>query len=198
MNHIFSSDYLLSEKIFLFEYKMPTKENTTDTVHVYQFSLRLVPGSVHWYGDDYSSFAQALDSTLQQIKTAPLKNNLQVVLHLSNPVRISQLEEWKLFYCAEKTQLNTSEYKLMKRQGYKFLWKCLFLLWVCLTGAYAFDHLSILGDYSQMLGRETFFFLAWVILWKPIEMIVFEPWSFKHQLKLIEKLNHTKIATTTP
>lgn len=177
---------------------MSTQENIPDTVHVYQSSERLVPGSVYWYGEDYTSFAEALDNTLQQIKTAPLKNKLQVVVHLSNPSSINPLEEWKLFYCAEKTQWNTSEYVLMKRQGYKFLWICLLLLWVCLTGAYAFDHLAILGDYSQMLGRETFFFLAWVILWKPIEMIVFEPWSFKHQLKLIEKLKHTTIATTTP
>jgi hypothetical protein len=177
---------------------MSTQENIADTVHVYQFSQRLVPGSVYWSGEGYPSFAEAMDNTLQQIKTAPLKNKLQVVVHLNNPLPTNQLEEWKIFYCAEKSQLNTSEYKLMQRQGYKFLWKCLFLLWVFLTTAYAFDKLNVLGDYSQMLGREIFFFLGWVILWKPIEMIVFEPWSFKHQLELIEKLKHTTIATTTP
>lgn len=198
MKDIFSTDYLLSEKIFLFEYKMSTQENILDTVPIYQFAQRLVPGSVYWYGEDYPSFAEALDNTLQQIKSAPLKNKLQVVVHLSNPVSTSQLEEWKIFYCAEKMQLYTSDCVLMKRQGYTFLWKCLFLLWVCLTGAYAFDRLTGLGDYYQMLGRETFFFLGWVILWKPIEMIIFEPWSFKHQLQLIEKLKHTPIVTTTP
>ncbi len=179
---------------------MPSKENIPHTVHVYQFSQQLVPGSVYWYGDDYPSFSEALDKTLQQIKAASLKSELEVVLHLKKDTLISieQLQEWKTFYCVEQTQVFTSEYVLMKRQGYKFLWRCLFLLWVCLTGAYAFDQLKILGDYSQMLGRETFFFLGWVILWKPIEMIVFEPWSFKHQLKLIEKLNHTKIAIVAP
>jgi len=176
---------------------MSIQENKTDTVPIYQSFQRLVPGSVYWHGEDYPSFAEALDLTLQQIKTAPLDNTLQVIVHLNNALLATQVEEWKNFYCAEKTQLHTSESILMKRQGYKFLWRCLFLLWVCLTGAYVFDHLSILGEYSQMLGRETFFFLAWVILWKPIEMIVFEPWSFKHQLKLIEKLKHTQIVTTT-
>lgn len=177
---------------------MSAKENIPTTVHVYQFSDQLVPGSVYWHGDDYPSFSQALDDTLQQIKAAPLKGELQVVVHLKKNTLISpsQIEEWKTFYCAEQTQVYTSEYVLMKRQGYKFLWKCLFLLWVCLTGAYAFDQWNILGDYSQMLGRETFFFLGWVILWKPIEMIVFEPWSMKHQLKLINKLKNTILSTT--
>lgn len=166
-------------------------------VHVYQFSQQLIPGSVYWYGDDYPSFSDALDKTLREIKTASLKTELQVVVHLKKDTQIStdQIEEWKTFYCAEQTQTYTSEYVLMKRQGYNFLWRCLFLLWVCLTGAYAFDHLTVLGDYSQMLGRETFFFLAWVILWKPIEMIVFEPWSLKHQLKLINKLKDTILTT---
>ncbi|MDF2454235.1 MAG: hypothetical protein K0R51_228 [Cytophagaceae bacterium] len=177
---------------------MHEKEIKANTVHLYQSAHRLVPGAVYWYGEDYLSFSDALDRTLQQIKSAPLKNKLEISLHLNRATLSSaQLEEWKKFYCAEKAQEYTSEQVLMKRQGYKFLWKCLFLLWLCLTGAYAFDQLKILGDYSQMLGRETFFFLGWVILWKPIEMIVFEPWSYKHQLRLIEKLKHATISTTT-
>ncbi len=178
---------------------MPAKENIPTIVHVYQFSQQLVPGSVYWHGDDYPSFSEALDSTLQQLKATPLKGEWQVVVHLKKDTLIStaQVEEWKTFYCAKQTQAYTSECVLMKRQGYTFLWKCLFLLWVCLTGAYAFDQFTVLGDYSQMLGRETFFFLGWVILWKPIEMIVFEPWSMKHQLKLIDKLKSTTISITT-
>ncbi len=176
---------------------MYEKEKKADTLHIYQSSHRLIPGAVYWYGEDYPSFSEALDRTLQHIKTAPLKNKLEVSLHLnSTTISSTQIGEWKNFYCAEKSQEYTSEQVLMKRQGYKFLWKCLFLLWLCLTGAYAFDQLKILGDYSQMLGRETFFFLGWVILWKPIEMIVFEPWSLKHQLRLIDKLKQTTISTT--
>lgn len=175
---------------------MDEKVKKIDTVHIYQAPDRLIPGAVYWYGEDYPSFSEALDRTLQHIKTAPLKNKLEVSLHL-NRTKFSpaEIQEWKTFYCAEKKQEYTSEQELMKRQGYKFLWKCLILLWLCLTGA--FDQLKVLGEYSQMLGRETFFFLGWVILWKPIEMIVFEPWSYKHQLRLIEKLKQTKISVTT-
>ncbi len=177
---------------------MHATEKTTDTLHIYQQSHRLIPGSVNWYGEDYPSFSAALDRVLQQIKAAPLKNTLQLFLHLnSTTLSPAQVDEWKNFYCAEKTQEYASEYKLMQRQGYKFLWRCLLLLWLCLTGAYAFDQLNVLGEYSQMLGRETFFLLGWVILWKPIEMIVFEPWSSKHQLRLIEKLKQSTISTTT-
>lgn len=177
---------------------MREKEKKADTVHLYQSSHRLIPGAVYWYGEDYPSFSEALDRCLQRIKTAPLKNKLEISLHLNNAtISPSQIEEWKKFYCTEKSQEYASEQVLMKRQGYKFLWKCLILLWLCLTGAYAFDQLNVLGDYSQMLGRETFFFLGWVILWKPIEMIVFEPWSYKHQLRLIEKLTHATLSITT-
>ena len=177
---------------------MQEKGKKADTVHIYQSTHRLIPGAVYWYGEDYPSFSEALDRCLQHIKTAPLKNKLEVYLHLNN-TRISStsLDEWRKFYCSEKSQEYTSEQVLMKRQGYKFLWKCLFLLWLCLTGAYGFDQLHMLGDYSQMLGRETFFFLGWVILWKPIEMILFEPWALRHQLRLIEKLKHATISTTT-
>jgi len=177
---------------------MHAKEKNTDTVHIYQQSHRLIPGSVYWHGEDYPSFAETLDRVLHQVKTAPLKNTLLLSLHLnSTTISPTQIEEWKNFYCEEKNQEYTSEYKLMQRQGYKFLWRCLILLWLCLTGAYAFDQLNILGEYSQMLGRETFFFLGWVILWKPIEMILFEPWALKHQLRLIEKLKQTNISTIT-
>ena len=177
---------------------MHAKEYPDDPIHIYQSSHPLIPGAVYWYGEDYLSFAGALDNTLQKIKAFPLKNTLRIDVHLNNtPISASTIEEWKTFYCTEKTQEFESEYILMKRQGYKFLWRCLILLWLCLTGAYVFDLLNVLGDYPQMLGRETFFLLAWVFLWKPIEMVVFEPWSLKHQLRLIEKLKLTKINITT-
>ncbi|MDB5257685.1 MAG: hypothetical protein JWM14_2380 [Chitinophagaceae bacterium] len=177
---------------------MPAEEIIPEILHIYQPSQKLIPGLVYWHGEDYPSFAETLDRALQQIKNTPLHQALQVSVHL-HQVNASDtpIEEWKTFYCVEKRQEYTSEYLLMKRQGYRFLWRCLFLLWICLTAAYAFDKLNILGDYSQMLGRETFFFLGWVILWKPIEMIVFEPWSIKHQLKLIKKLEQAKISVTT-
>lgn len=173
---------------------MSAAEKPLQTLHIYQSPQKLVPGNVYWHGNDYPSFSETLDHVLQHIKDASLKQQVNLSVHLHH--HDAPLEEWKNFYCTEKNQEYTSEYLLMKRQGYRFLWICLFLLWVCLTGAYVFDQLTVLGEYSQMLGRETFFFLGWVILWKPIEMIVFEPWSIKHQLKLIKKLQQAKINAT--
>ncbi len=177
---------------------MLSKETTPNILTIYQASQKLIPGLIYWYGEDYISFSQTLDRMVQQIKITPLEQPIELVVHLHQAnVSNSPVEEWKNFYCAEKNQEYTSEYILMKRQGYRFLWKCLFLLWICLTAAYAFDQFPIFGPYSQMLGRESFFLLGWVILWKPIEMIVFEPWSIKHQLKLIKKLEQAKISVTT-
>jgi hypothetical protein len=177
---------------------MPAEEIIPKTLHIYQSSQKLIPGIVYWHGEDYPSFSETLDRALQQIKTSSINQALEISLHLHQTGGShAPIEEWKAFYCVEKSQEFTSEYVLMKRQGYQFLWKCLILLWLFLTAAYAFDQLNILGDYSQMLGRETSFFLGWVILWKPIEMIVFEPWSIKHQLKLIKKLEQAKISVTT-
>jgi len=177
---------------------MPAQEIIPEIVHIYQPSQKLIPGTVYWHGEDYPSFSETVDRVLQQIKTRPLKQTLHLSVHLHQAnVLNTPIEEWKKFYCAEKKQEYTAEHILMKRQGYRFLWKCLILLWLFLTAAYAFDKMKVLGDYSQMLGRETFFFLGWVILWKPIEMIVFEPWSIKHQLKLIKKLEQAKITVTT-
>jgi hypothetical protein len=177
---------------------MPAEDLIAKTLHIYQPSHQLIPGLVYWHGEDYPSFSETLDRALQLVKTAPLHQGIELSVHLRQDHGLNiPVEEWKTYYCAEKNQEYTAEYVLMKRQGYRFLWRCLFLLWICLSAAFAFDKLNVLGEYSQMLGRETFFFLGWVFLWKPIEMIVFEPWSIKHQLKLIKKLEQAKISVTT-
>jgi len=62
-----------------------------------------------------------------------------------------------------------------------------------LSIVYLLDTMTALGEYKKMLGKETFYFLGWVILWKPVEMIVFEPWLERHHLKLLKKLKQTSI-----
>lgn len=170
----------------------------SEIFHVYHASKEAVPGAVQWHGDDYLSFCQALDGVTQRIKSVSLSRPVSLAVHAQAPgFTAEQLEKWKVFYCTEKELEVKAEYALMWQQGFKFLWKCLFLLWACLSIAYVFDQLKLLGAYAQMLGRETFFFLGWVILWKPIEMIVFEPWALKHQLKLIQKLHKTPLTLAT-
>ncbi len=175
---------------------MAKDPSPTGEFHIYHHSLRHVPGAINWYGEDYTSFTYALDSTVHRLKIMPLKQPLAVHVHLNDEnISEEQIVEWKDSYCAEKKQEYKSEYILMQRQGLNFLFKGLGILWISLTFVYFIDQWKFLGTYTQMLGRETFYFLGWVILWKPIEMIVFEPWALKHQLRLIDKLDKTTFTT---
>ncbi|MDB5273340.1 MAG: hypothetical protein JWO58_1707 [Chitinophagaceae bacterium] len=173
---------------------MDSQKHSEDSFQLYHHTLKSLPGALKWYGNDYHSFAAVLDQTVQRLKASRLKNNFSFTVHLPDEgFKNPPLEEWKNNYCIEKTLEHRAEYHLMKRQGYRFLLKGLVFLWACLSTAYLLDQLNALGDYPKMLGKETFYFLGWVILWKPVEMIVFEPWLEKHHLKLLKKLEQTPI-----
>ncbi|HSZ71856.1 MAG TPA: hypothetical protein VK750_04215 [Cytophagaceae bacterium] len=173
---------------------MDSQKHAFDSFLVYHHTLKSFPGALNWYGDDYASFAATLDQVIQRMKATSLKKNISLTVYVSNKsVPSVQLEEWKNNYCIEKTLEHQAEYQLMKRQGYQFLVKGLLFLWICLSIVYLLDTMTALGEYKKMLGKETFYFLGWVILWKPVEMIVFEPWLERHHLKLLKKLKQTSI-----
>jgi|GEM_PF-3880340 len=177
---------------------MAEKEKISLNFHIRHHSVQGITGSVNWYGEDYSSFCHALDVTIQRLKQVPLKTPTPITVHVHDfALSSDKINEWKNSYCSEKHEEHYSEYVLMKRQGFVFLIKGLFILWGSLTLMYLIDHITIFHPYIQMLGHETLYFLGWVILWKPIEMIVFETWLIKHQLKLIDKLKLIIIETKT-
>ena len=168
--------------------------NSNDSFQLYHHTLKSIPGAINWYGNDYFSFTSALDQTVQRLKASRLQNSFSLTAHIPDEsISAVQLEEWKNNYCIEKTLEHQAEYRLMKRQGFQFLLKGMFFLWGCLSIVYLLDTMTALGEYTKMLGKETFYFLGWVILWKPVEMIVFEPWLEKHHIKLLKKLEQTNI-----
>ncbi len=166
--------------------------------HIRHHSVKGIAGSVSWYGEDYTSFCHALNITLQRLKQIPLKTPTPITVHVhDSKLSAKKMNEWKDSYCSEKYEENYSEYVLMRRQGFVFLMKGLFILWGALSLMYVIEHVPSLNPYVRMLGKETLYFLGWVILWKPIEMIVFETWLLKHQLKLIDKLQKTNLEIKT-
>jgi hypothetical protein len=175
---------------------MSNKEDKSLNFHIRHHSVKGITGSINWYGEDYTSFCHALDVTVQRLKQIKLKTPTPITVHVHDKsLSSTKINEWKDSYCSEKHEEYYSEYVLMKRQGFAFLIKGLFILWGALSLMYVIDHIHFLHPYVQMLGRETLYFMGWVILWKPIEMIVFETWLLKHQLKLIGKLQDTRLST---
>lgn len=176
---------------------MAIPSNSADIFQLYHHSLNPVTGGICWYGNDYLSFTETLHQIVQRMKANHLKKKVEIVISIPDQeFSVQQLEQWKNNYCAEQALLHEAEYRLMKRQGYQFLWKGLLFLWICLSIVYLIDQYQPFGEYLKLLGKETILFLGWVILWKPIEMIVFEPWAEHHQIKLYKKLQQTTLTVT--
>ncbi len=169
---------------------MQEKENTRLNVDIRHHSVKPLAGSVNWYGDDYNSFTHTLDLVIIRLKKIVLNKKNFITVHMQDDaLNSTTINEWKQSYCSEKQEEYDTEYRLMRKKGFIFLFNGLLILWTALSLVYLIDQIKTLHPYVQMLGRETLYFVGWVILWKPIEMIVFEPWLLKHQLKMIDKLN---------
>lgn len=177
---------------------MQEEKNTRLNVDIRHHSAKSIAGSVNWYGEDYSSFSHTLDLVIIRFKKNSSTKTTSIRLHIQEHI-VSDvtINEWKQSYCSEKREEYDTEYRLMRRKGFIFLFNGLLILWATLSFVYLIDQMRQVHPYVQMLGRETLYFVGWVILWKPIEMIVFEPWLLKHQLKMIEQLNNTTLDIKT-
>ena len=101
-----------------------------------------------------------------------------LLLRLTDPATsIPDVEEALRRWCHAKTLANRHTVRQVRSLGWRILGLCMIALAVILATAYALREPDLLGTAGplRLLLSEAVVIAGWVALWRPLEMVLFDP-----------------------
>lgn len=97
-------------------------------------------------------------------------------------------------YCDERVADIERSLAQSLHAGVQALWLGLGFLGVCLVLSTTFRSLTSLPEFFQSLLGEGFNIAGWVGLWRPIELLLYDSWPFRRDLRLLKLLPQLPLA----
>ena len=91
-------------------------------------------------------------------------------------------------YCDERLARDASELRMLRRAGHYSLRIGIALLAGCLLISASISSMSFLPGFIRRVLGESFGIAGWVVLWRPIELLVFEPWPVRRDVRMHKRL----------
>jgi hypothetical protein len=96
-------------------------------------------------------------------------------------------------YCAVKVEFAREKLRGTVRAGREALWLGLIFLGVCLLLSSVITATQLLPSFFKQLFGEGLNIAGWVGLWRPIELLLYETWPIRHEIRVLESMETRKI-----
>lgn len=134
-----------------------------------------------------------IDEVLQQLMSVPRRNRRKCHIDVSvgDPGETRDAAVLKTAiagYCDERVADIERSLAQSLHAGRQALWLGLGFLGVCLILSGTFRNLDGIPDFFRQLFGEGFNIAGWVGLWRPIELLLYDSWPFRRDLRLLRLL----------
>lgn len=89
------------------------------------------------------------------------------------------------------------EQRLLRQRGFVALRLGLGVLAICLVISTAVTNAAILPDFVRRLIGESLGIAGWVVLWRPLELLLFDAWPLRHRTRLYAAIAEAPIEVRT-
>ena len=102
-------------------------------------------------------------------------------------------------YCQFKIEENQKALVALRHQGIASLWVGLTVLAICLVLAGMFTLVAKLGANNILLAllaipAEGFLIAGWVAMWQPAELLLYDWWPFRRNIRIYRHIAEADIA----
>lgn len=127
-----------------------------------------------------------------QASSLRLRIAVQVSEHQNqraDEVRSAEVEARLRAWCEARIAAARWQEKLARRFGLRMLMLALVVMAVAMGGSWLLTTGAIFGEPGPLLSvvAEALVIAGWVVMWRPIEMIVFDPLTPAHERRLLER-----------
>lgn len=93
-------------------------------------------------------------------------------------------------WCHAKIQINLEQVRLSRKFGVRMLFYCTGLLALMLVASWALLNEDLFGPAGPIrtLASEAIVIAGWVAMWRPFEMVLFDPLRPRYESRLLEHL----------
>ena len=176
------------------------KENNPSEIHIYIDSAEGISGKPFSSIDSMQIGKEsAMTQLIQHIdEELPVVKEKKVIIHIASMDDLNgkSVAEAIYRYCENKIALNERLIKHTRKRGRRLFWKILLIGVICIFTAAVIYEIFPLVPLPPVIG--TFLtgglaIISWVMLWDPIEMIVYGPSDYKGRIESIRKIQEMEI-----
>jgi hypothetical protein len=127
-------------------------------------------------------------------KVSALNPNGSLMIHLKlTHGEISQVKQEAIIhnikaFCKEKVVLQDVKKKSKRKKALSTIIYGLTIMMLCLTAAYFIEKYYDTHNYPAYVIAEGLKIWAWISLWPTGEILLFEQWNYKHQVKVYKTI----------
>lgn len=136
----------------------------------------------------------AIDKVVSGVGALTLRERRRGGLHFSlregadDPGITSRLQLALSRYCTAHIAELAAEREVMRHIGWRELWTGLGMLALCLILSTAISNSSILPHFAERLFVEGLIIAGWVVLWRPVETLIFDAGRLNGEVELLEAI----------
>jgi len=152
-------------------------------------------------------YVSVMDYLYREINTYSLREKFREKLKVRIELPREQITEGLLertrqkmkLYCQFKIEENQKALVALRHQGIASLWVGLTVLAICLVLAGMFTLVAKLGANNILLAllaipAEGFLIAGWVAMWQPAELLLYDWWPFRRDIRIYQHIAEADIA----
>jgi hypothetical protein len=149
-----------------------------------------------WSADQApKAYDPALFQLVEQARRAGPRTDFEIIISKAAPYA-EKAKAYVTGFLQYRQETARSEIRIIYKQAFYSIIKGLLFMVLWLSISFVFSQYTFLPPYWQFLGEESSYIFAWVGMWKPVELLLYERWPFHYQEKVLRKLLAAPIITT--